>query len=117
MKKTWMLITALTGITGLALAGGADIPYSRATSESFFKGKSPEEIARYLSHPNLIPARAAAQALGAHGEKALPLIKKLLKDKHPGMRGGAMRALSAIYNRSGQPGFHFFGCTQHQIDL
>lgn len=63
----------------------------------FFKGKSPEEIARYLVHPYSAAAGGAAQALADHGKKALPLIERLLKDSHPGVRLGALKALAHMY--------------------
>lgn len=68
----------------------------RVNKESF-KGEKPEEIARYLAHFSGGVVGGAVGALAEGGEKNLPLIKKLLKDTNPWIRGGAVRVLCAMY--------------------
>ncbi len=62
-----------------------------------FEGAKPEEIARYLAHFSGGICGGAVEALAADGEKNLPLVKKLLKDTNPWIRGGAVRVLCAMY--------------------
>lgn len=64
-----------------------------------FRGKSPEVIARYLAHPYPQAVHGIARALAEHGERALPLLKELIKDRHPGVRRGAVLTLGIMYAR------------------
>lgn len=95
------LMVSVAPCTGNGWAPSSE-EISRIGSEGFFKGKSPEQIAPYLAHPHPIPAAAAAKALAAHGEKAVPFIKKLLKDSHPALRRGALIALGEMYRYEGE---------------
>ncbi|NQT89599.1 hypothetical protein HQ560_22710 [bacterium] len=96
MKPCTFLLTLLAAST--LLAGWAcDPEYITQRHMKFFEGKTPEQIARFLAHPNGHPYGAAVRSLAAHGEKALPLIEKLLGDSHPWIRGGAVAALGAMY--------------------
>jgi len=68
-----------------------------------FEGQKPEEIARYLGHFSGGVVGGAVGALAEGGEKNLPLIKKLLKDSNPWIRGGAVRVLCAMYKPADMP--------------
>ena len=72
-------------------------PYIAETNRRGFDGMPPEQIAGFLAHFSGAPADGAALALAARGEKALPLIKRLLKDKHHGIRAGALATLTHMY--------------------
>ena len=63
----------------------------------FFKGKTPAQIAPYLAHHSSNPYHAAAKALAAHGQQALPLIEKLLGDSNPWLRAGATHTLGIMF--------------------
>jgi hypothetical protein len=78
---------------GLAKGGVGDgfahsPAYIGETNSRGFSGMSPEQIAGFLGHFSGGTAGGAAQALTACGEKVLPLVKRLLKDKHHGIRAG-----------------------------
>jgi hypothetical protein len=83
-----------------ALAAG-DFAHSpeyiaRVNSEAF-RDEKPEEVARYLAHFSGGVAGGAVRALVEGGEDNLPLVKRLLKDTNPWMRGGALRVLAGFY--------------------
>ncbi len=62
-----------------------------------FKGKSPEHIAKYFVQPNGFCAKYAMKAMKIeHGDKAVDLMVRLLKDKNPIMRYSAVNVLSDI---------------------
>jgi len=67
------------------------------------RGKKPEQIARFLGHPYPLAATGAAVAMAEHGQKVLPLIDKLLADKHPDMRSGAVNVLTTLIVRLNRP--------------
>ena len=71
--------------------------YIARTNQRGFDGMAPEKIAGFLAHFNGAPADGAAQALAEHGEKVLPLLKRLMKDKHHGIRSGALATLKHLY--------------------
>ncbi|MDP6502090.1 MAG: DUF6288 domain-containing protein, partial [Planctomycetota bacterium] len=71
--------------------------YISQTNESGFDGMSPRQIAGYLGHFAGGPADGAAVALAKHGHKTLPLIKRLMTDKHHGIRAGALNALKHMF--------------------
>jgi len=67
-----------------------------------FDGMPPEQIARFLGHFSAGAADGAARALAAHGAEALPLLKRLLRDSHPGLRAGAVATLTYLYKSDSQ---------------
>jgi len=71
--------------------------YISRTNQRGFDGMAPEKIAGFLAHFSGAPAGGAALALAEHGEKVLPLLKRLLKDKHHGIRAGALATLRHMY--------------------
>lgn len=71
--------------------------YIGRVNRNAFEGQPPEEIARYLGHFSGGVVGGAVGALAEGGEENLPLIKKLLKDENPWIRGGAIRVLSVMY--------------------
>jgi len=88
----------------LGLAGGgirdgwAHSPgYIARTNQQGFEGMTPEQIAPFLGHFNGGVAAGASSALAALGEKARPLLNRMLTDKHPGVRAGAIETLNRIY--------------------
>ena len=90
----FFVLTCLVATT--ALAGGwrpRDDVVSEVGSGGFFKDKTPEHIAPYVTHPHLAPQRAAVRALAGHGKAALPIVEKLLTDSHPGLRTGGVDTL------------------------
>jgi hypothetical protein len=92
--------TAQGGVGG----GFAHSPgYIGRVNRMSFEGRKPREIARYLAHFSGGVAGGAVGALAEGGEKNLPLIKKLLKDTNPWIRGGAVRVLCAMYKPAGVP--------------
>jgi len=62
-----------------------------------FEGMPAEKVAGFLAHFNGGPAGGATRALAARGEEVVPLLKRLLKDSHPGIRSGAVSTLESIY--------------------
>ena len=97
--------TAATGTTRGGVGGGfAHSPaYIARVNQMSFKGRKPEEIARYLGHFSGGVAGGAVSALAEGGEKNLPLIRKLLKDANPWIRGGAVSVLCAMYKPADDP--------------
>ncbi len=67
----------------------------------FFKDKSSREIARYLAFPDCGACEVAAQALASRGREAIPLLKQLVDDTHPGIRTGAWDAIVALHRQGG----------------
>ncbi len=65
-----------------------------------FRGKSPKEIARYLAYPDAAGAHVAYKALAQGGEEALELCKRLVQDKHAGIRVGAWDALGEMHKQN-----------------
>lgn len=59
-----------------------------------FQGKSPEEIASFLAHPDESTQKAAAAALADNPATAMPLIEKLLTDTNPWIRAGAVDVMT-----------------------
>ncbi len=101
----YMLLTT-TVLIATALPAAADWApdqdYIIGLQMKFFEDKSPEQIARFLSHHNGQPYSAAVRSLAAKGDEALPLLKKLLADKHPWIRGGAVEVLGVMYKFEGK---------------
>ena len=101
VRAAWPALLCLKAFAFLT----ATIPFASAdespadASYRVFRGKAPEEIARYLAHPYPQAGNGIARALAEHGEKALPLVKRLLKDRHPGVRRGALATLGLMYAR------------------
>lgn len=93
LLATW----ALCQLASPAAEFAPDYDYISKQMMPFFEGKTPEEIAPYLAHHNSNPYNAAAKALAAHGEKALPLVEKLLGDSHPWIRAGAVKTLGVMF--------------------
>jgi len=92
--------TAQAGVGG----GFAHSPdYIARVNRMSFEGQKPEQIARYLAHFSGGVVGGAVKALAEDGPKNLPLIKKLLKDKNPWIRGGAVRVLCAMYKPDDDP--------------
>ena len=71
--------------------------YIARIDEQGFAGMTPEQIAPFLGHFNGGVAGGAASALAKYGEQALPILKSMLTDGHPGVRAGAIQTLSLIY--------------------
>jgi len=71
--------------------------YIARTNKQGFDGMTPEQIAGFFAHCNGGVTEGAVLAMAEHGPKALPLLKRLLKDTHNGVRVGALGALSEIY--------------------
>jgi len=71
--------------------------YIAETNRRGFDGMPPEKIAGFLAHFSGAPASGAARALASHGPKVLPLLKRLLKDTHHGIRSGALATLKHMY--------------------
>ncbi len=99
--KRCLCLFLLAGLAWPHTAGANGFAHSpqyiqRVNRESF-EGAEPEEIARYLAHFSGGVSGGAVAALAAGGEKNLPLVKKLLKDTNPWIRGGAVRVLCAMY--------------------
>ncbi len=93
-KVATALGLAKSGVDG----GFAHSPdYIQRTNQRGFDGMSPEQIAGYLPHFSGGLAGGAAAAMAEHGAKEVPLLKRMLKDKHPGVRAGALRVLARIY--------------------
>ncbi len=96
----FLFLLAVLGWTRTAWADGgfAHSPrYIGRVNRNAFAGQPPEEIARFLAHFNGGVVGGAVDALAEGGEKNLPLVKKLLKDDNPWIRGGAIRVLAAMY--------------------
>jgi len=92
------LIKRLEMAKGGAGDGFAHSPgYIAETNKGGFDGMTPEQIAGYLGHFSGGPAGGAVKALAERGDEALPLIKRLLTDKHHGVRAGAVATLSHLY--------------------
>ncbi len=72
--------------------------YITRINEQGFAGMAPEQIAPFVGHFNGNAASGAANALAAYGEKTLPLLRRMLRDSHPGIRAGAIDTLNRIYN-------------------
>ncbi len=111
IKPKWCLtvlllaVIASNQIAQAGVGGGfAHSPdYIGRVNRMSFEGQKPEEIARYLGHFSGGVVGGAVGALAEGGEKNLPLIKKLLKDKNPWIRGGAVRVLCAMYAPARDP--------------
>lgn len=71
--------------------------YINATNQRGFEGMTPEQIASFLGHFAGGPAGGSVRALAGHGRKVAPLLKRLLADKHPGVRAGAVETLRLVY--------------------
>jgi len=92
--------TARAGVGG----GFAHSPeYITRVNRMSFEGQKPKQIARYLGHFSGGVSGGAVNALAAGGEKNLPLVRALLKDKNPWIRGGAIRVLCAMYRPADDP--------------
>jgi len=103
-EKALPLVNIKAIVESLGLAGGgvdngfAHSPeYIGQTNKRGFEGMKPEQIAGFLSHPSHSVMDGAGLALVERGEEVVPLLKRLLADKHPGIRAGALRTLSRIY--------------------
>ena len=75
--------------------------YIAETNARGLDGMTPQQIARFLGHFNAGPAEGAAMALADQGEKALPLIDRLMHDTNPYIRAAAVSALAHMYNLGG----------------
>jgi len=71
--------------------------YIARTNKQGFDGMTPEQIAGFFSHPSGSVVEGAVMAMAARGDKALPLLKRLLGDTHNGVRTGALSTLAEIY--------------------
>lgn len=92
------IIDSLKLTTGGVDNGFAHSPeYIARTNCQGFEGMTPEEIAGFLSHPSHSVMEGAALALSERGEEVVPLLERLLADRHPGIRAGALNTLSRIY--------------------
>ena len=76
--------------------------YITRTNQQIHEGQSPEQVARYLAHFNAYPAGAAVETLAAQGESVAPLLTRLMGDRHPWLRAGAVETLAAIYKVDGK---------------
>ena len=106
MKRTAIISAIVTSaLAATATAGWApSVDYLVRRDMKFFEGKTPEQIARFLTHHNGIPCSAAVRSLAAHGKEALPLLKKLLGDTNPWMRSGAINVLTEMHKVADKPG-------------
>ena len=103
---TLLLVALVSTQTARGGVGGgfAHSPdYIGRVNRMSFKGQKPEEIARYLAHFSGGVVGGAVGALAEGGPKNLPLIKKLLKDTNPWIRGAAVRVLCAMYKPNTDP--------------
>lgn len=99
-----VLATAALLATALPAVAGTKHDARKLRAENYaelltapFKGKPPEYIARYFVHPNGFMAEHAMIAMKRqHGEKAVGLLLKLLKDDNPIMRYSAVHCLADI---------------------
>jgi len=64
-----------------------------ALNVTSFEGMPTMEVARFLGHCHGYVFEAAVKVLVERDEDLTPLIRKLLKDKHPYIRSGALRLL------------------------
>jgi hypothetical protein len=71
--------------------------YITRTNQQGFAGMTPEQIAPFLGHFSGGVEDGAALAMARYGQQAVGLLKNMLTDKHPGLRAGALDALSLIY--------------------
>ena len=71
---------------------------ARNTSWSF-QNMTAQEIARYLAFPDCGASAAAAHELASQGSAAIPLLKQLVNDTHPGIRTGAWDAVLALHRQ------------------
>ena len=71
--------------------------YIAQTYKQGFEGMTDEQIAGFFCHPSGSAIGGAVSALAERGEKVLPLLKRMLKDDHPGIRSGALATLARIY--------------------
>jgi len=62
-----------------------------------FEGMTTDQIAPFVGHFSGGVAGGAIEALAGRGEEALPLLKRMLGDSHPGIRSGAVDTLTRIY--------------------
>jgi len=98
---------ALMKDLGLAKGGVGDgfahsPDYIGRTNQRGFDGMPPERVAGFLGHFSGGVADGAARALAERGETVLPLLTRLLKDKHPGIRAGALATLTCMYRSDGE---------------
>jgi len=63
----------------------------------FFTDKSAKECARFLNHPVFTVIDEAAAAIARQGKAALPLVKELIGDQHPGIRMGGWDVAMALH--------------------
>jgi hypothetical protein len=92
------IIESLQLTTGGVDNGFAHSPeYIARTNQQGFAQMTPEQIAGFLAHCSHSVVDGATLALSERGEEVLPLLKKLLTDKHPGIRSGALSTLARIY--------------------
>lgn len=71
--------------------------YIAATNEQGFAGMTPEAIAPYLGHFSGGVVSGAVQAIATYGERAIPVLKTAVGDTHPGVRAGAIDAITRVY--------------------
>ena len=63
----------------------------------FFRDRSARESARFLNHPIFTVIEAAAAAIARKGKSALPLVKELIRDQHPGIQMGGWDVAMALH--------------------
>jgi len=71
--------------------------YIARTNKQGFDGMTPEQVAGFFSHCSGSVVGGAVMAMAERGTKTLPLLKRLLADKHDGIRTGALAVLTRIY--------------------
>jgi len=92
------IINDLTLARGGIRDGWAHSPaYIKQTNMQGFEGMSAEQIAPFVGHFSGGVSDGAIEALAGRGEEALPLLKRMLGDSHPGIRSGAVDTLTRIY--------------------
>ena len=96
--KRLILISVIAAAPPVAAGGWAPDPeHITRVHMKAYEGMPPEKVARFLAHHNSFPYGAAVQTLAQRGESVLPLLKKLLGDTNPWIRGGAVATLGEMY--------------------
>ena len=92
------IVRSLKLTTGGVDNGFAHSPdYIAGVNKQGFEGMTAEQIAGFLAHCSGSVVDGAIRALAEHGQRVMPLLKRLLTDKHPGIRAGALSTLARMY--------------------
>ena len=104
IEKAQPLVNEKEIVKSLKLAtGGVDNGFAHSpgyiaqVNKRGFAGMKPEQVAGFLAHCSGSVAEGAMQALAERGEDVKPLLKRLLRDEHPGIRAGALATLARMH--------------------